>query len=131
MRQKATTSNPAESAPVRFGHRLTRFFTDQEKQSVFHPCSSVAIKIFTAPLACPQSSRALFARFRGRAPLQAIAAAVRGAARNRGETSRNASGLAFWRAIPEKLLPPVPDSCELHGRWAPRKRQWEATRGRH
>src|SRR5437773_3836509 len=93
--------------------------------------SGVSQKRATKRLACPQSSRAPFARFRARVPLQAIAAAVRAAARNREGTSRNALGLTFWHAIPEKLLPPVPDSCELRGRWARHKRQWEATPGRH
>src|SRR5262245_44259445 len=86
---------------------------------------------FTARPAFLQSSRAPFAQFRARVPPQAIAAAVRGAARNREGTFRNASGLASWRAVPEKLLPPLPGSYELHGRWALHKRQSEATRGRH
>src|SRR5436309_6959486 len=107
MRQKATTSNPAESAPVRFGHRLTRIFTDEEKQSVFHLCSSVASKIFTAQPACPRSSPTRFARYRERARLQAIAAVVRAAARSRAGKFRNASGSKYWRAVQERLLPPV------------------------
>src|SRR6266478_6699648 len=85
--------------------------------------SGVSQKRPTKRLACPQSSRAPFARFRARVPLLAIASAVRGAARNREGTSRNALGLTFWRAIQQKLLLPVPDSCELRGRWGPHKRQ--------
>src|SRR6267154_6909580 len=85
--------------------------------------SGVSQKRPTTRRVCPLSSRAPFPRFRARVPLQAIAAAVRGAARNREGTSRNASGLTFWRAIPEKLLPPVPDSYELRGRWGRHKRQ--------
>src|SRR5262245_11042054 len=77
--------------------------------------SSFGVFFFTARPVCPQSSRALFPRFRARVPLQATAAAVRGAARNQGGTSHNASELIFWPAAPEKLLPLLRGSCELHG----------------
>ena len=113
IRQKTTTSNPADSR-AKINCRASAAQTPSYLRSALRPC--VSQKRPTKRPACPQSSRALFSRFRARVPLQAIAAAVRGAARNREGTSRNASGLASWRAAPEKLLPPLPDSCELRGR---------------
>ena len=70
---------------IKFNRRRNR--CGSRRRNHVHPWRA---KIFTALLACLRSSRAPFSRFRGRAPLQAIAAAVRGAARNRAGTSRNA-----------------------------------------
>src|SRR5262245_2099977 len=86
-----------------------------QSQSIFGVGRSFGVFFFTARPVCPQSSRALFPRFRARVLLQATAAAVRGAARNREGTSHNASELIFGPAAPETLLPLLRGSCELHG----------------
>src|SRR6266511_4712482 len=58
----------------------------------------------TKRLACLRSSRARFSRFRARVPLQAIAAAVRGAARNRERSEEHTSELQSRENLVCRLL---------------------------
>src|SRR5207249_10438292 len=123
MRQNATTLRSAPSAPKKFGHRLTRIFTDaateknphlrplpirakgQGEESFLLICvSSVVIrgKIFEFKKrpAYPRSSRGLCPRCHERGRTPAIVAAARGVAQSRGEMFRNASESMFGRQVP-------------------------------